>query len=80
MGFDLGGIADKMSDAGKFKEVWDTMQEKNWGGLIESIQKVRGEKGDDEMLDKAEERARQAQAEGKEFPGSPGDFLAMIKQ
>lgn len=73
MAFDLG----QFKNLGDLKDVWDKLQTKDWNGLIAAIKEVRSEKGDSESLNKAEKKAGQAIAEGKDFPSNPAD-LAMF--
>lgn len=64
MGFNVGDLAS----VDKLKNVWDNMREKNWAGLLDSIQNTKEEKGSDQTLDKFETNAKRCQEEGQEFP------------
>ena len=74
MAFDLG----QFKDLGDLKEVWDRLQQKDWNGLIQAIQEVRNERGDSESLNKAEKKAGEALAEGRDFPDNPVELAGFL--
>jgi len=74
MGFDLG----QFKNLGDLKDVWDKLQTKDWNGLIAAIKEVRSEKGDSESLNKAEKKAGEAIAEGRDFPDNPASLAAFL--
>ena len=74
MAFDLG----QFKDLGDLKEVWDRLQQKDWNGLIKAIQEVRDERGDSESLNKAEKKAGEAIAEGRDFPDNPAELASFL--
>lgn len=74
MALDLG----QFKNLGDLKDVWDKLQTKDWQGLIEAIKNVRSEKGDSESLNKAEKKAGEAIAEGREFPDNPVELAGFL--
>lgn len=74
MALDIG----QFKDLGDLKDVWDNLKTKDWNGLITAIKEVRSEKGDSESLNKAEKKAGEAIAEGRDFPDNPAELAAFL--
>ena len=78
----LGDLTSNMGSLPKLKEIWDNLQERNWGGLISAIQSHKGDDNGshDELLGQAESAATDAQSKDKPFPDSPQDFLKLLQR